>query len=287
MTDFPSAGVSLKPVHFAEARLATAEGLWFEVHPENYMDIGGPRMAGLEAVAERHPLSLHGVGLSLGGADLPDAAHLSRFRTLIDRLNPARQSEHLAWSRFQGHSVPDLLPVLRTSQALQQIADNIDAAQTALGRALLIENPSHYLPINGHDWREADFLRELVVRTGCGLLVDIHNVYVSARNLAATDQAFDPLVYLADLPHAAIGEVHLAGGTEDAEAGLRIDSHDAAVPEPVWELYQALLTHTGPVPTMIEWDDQLPEFADLMVVRDQAQAYLLAAAAPLQREPVL
>lgn len=287
MTEFPSAGVSLKPVHFAEARLATAEGLWFEVHPENYMDIGGPRLAGLESVAERHPLSLHGVGLSLGGPERPDAAHLSRFRALIERLNPARQSEHLAWSRFQGHSVPDLLPIVRTSAVLQQIADNIDAAQCALGRTLLIENPSHYLPVNGHDWSETAFLRELVVRTGCGLLVDVHNVYVSARNLAETDQVFEPFTYLADLPHAAIGEVHLAGGAEDVEAGLRIDSHDAPVPDPVWALYQALLDFTGPVSTLIEWDDQLPEFADLMAVRDQAQACLLTAAATPQKALVL
>ncbi len=274
-------------MHFAEAQLATAEGLWFEVHPENYMGVGGPRLAGLLAVAERHPVSLHGVGLSLGGPDLPDAAHLSRFRALIDRLNPARQSEHLAWNRFQGHSVPDLLPLVRTSAALKQIADNIDAAQSALGRTLLIENPSHYLPINGHDWSETDFLRELVVRTECGLLVDVHNVYVSAQNLAGTDQAFEPVAYLADLPHAAIGEVHLAGGTEDYEAGLLIDSHDAPVPDSVWALYRALLTHAGPVPTLIEWDDQLPQFVGLMAVRDQAQACLEAVSAPREMERVL
>jgi uncharacterized protein (UPF0276 family) len=265
------AGLGLKPQHYTEATGDRRPGLWFEVHPENYMVEGGPRLAALERARAEHPLSLHGVGLSLGGPDPLDAAHLKRFRALIDRFSPFRVSEHLAWSRFEGQSVPDLLPVLRTSSELQRIAERIDAAQTAMGRALLIENPSHYLNLRGHDYEETDFLSELVRRTGCGLLVDLNNVFVSARNIG-----IDPQTWLDAIPAQAVGEIHLAGHSEDPVRGaqLLIDSHDCPVDEGVWALLDAALDLWGPRPVLIERDGEVPAYAELIAERERAQSVL-------------
>jgi uncharacterized protein (UPF0276 family) len=266
-----TAGLSLKPEHFDAAREAVAEGLWFEVHAENYMAAGGPRLAGLLAVAERHPISIHGVGLSLAGDAAPDATHLAAFRRLIDRLRPPLVSEHLAWSRAGGAYLPDLLPFPRTRAVLDRIADNVSRAQDALGRQMLVENPALYLPLTGHEMPETEFLAELVRRSGCGLLVDVNNVFVSANNLGYPAEA-----YLAALPAEAIGEIHLAGHSEDPRLGaaLLIDSHDAAVGEPVWRLYEQLVERIGPRPTLIERDDKLPAFAELMAERARAAAIL-------------
>lgn len=266
-----TAGVGFKPEHFEEALASPADGLWFEVHAENYMVGGGPRLAMLEAVRDRRPLSLHGVGLSLAGAEPPDSGHLAQLRLLIDRFEPVLVSEHLAWSKHAGAVFPDLLPFPRTAEALRIIARNIVATQEALGRVIAIENPSLYLELDGHEFGETDFLNELVRRTGCSLLVDVNNVYVSATNLG-----FDQRAYLRELPSTAIVEIHLAGHSNDPELGpsLLIDSHDAPIAEPVWELFSELIARIGPRPTLIERDGNVPAFDELMQERERGDAML-------------
>ena len=269
-----SAGLGLKPQHFDAALACDAPGLWFEVHPENYLVAGGPRLAWLEAIRARHPLSLHGVSLSLAADAAPDAGHLARLAALVRRIEPALVSEHLAWSGWRGAYLPDLLPFARTQAALLRIADNIARTQDALARRIALENPSHYLRIDGHEWAELDFLHELVRRTGCGLLLDVNNVFVSARNLGFCAQA-----YLDAFPGDAVMEIHLAGHTPDPQLGqaLLIDSHDAPIAPEVWALYQRVTTRIGPRPTLIERDDQLPPFDALLAERAQAHALLQAA----------
>ena len=265
----PTAGLSFKPVHLEQAMACPAAGLWFEVHAENYMVEGGPRLAMLEALRRRFPLSIHGVGLSLAGTEEPDREHLAKLKRLNDRFEPFLLSEHLAWSRQGGTSFPDLLPFPRTHEALEIIARNIDITQQALGRQILIENPSLYLQLEGHEWPESLFLVELIKRTGCGLLIDVNNVFVSASNLG-----FDPRSYLDALPVAAIGEIHLAGHSLDPLLGrsLLIDSHDAPVAEEVWDLYDWLLARCGKrrPPTLIERDDEIPAFDILLAERNRA-----------------
>lgn len=269
------AGLGLKAEHYDQAWACHAEGLWFEVHPENYM-VGGPRLAWLARMAERHPLSLHGVALSLAADAEPDATHLRRLRTLIDQVRPALVSEHLAWSTWRGQYHPDLLPFPRSDEALARIADNIQRTQDALGCRISIENPSHYLHLQGHDLDEIDFFAELVRRTGCGLLLDVNNVYVSAHNLG-----FDAADYLARFPAQAITEIHLAGHSHDDQGALLVDSHDAAIAAPVWSLYQQLIARIGPRPTLIERDGNIPAFDELLAERALAQATLdLAGALP-------
>lgn len=262
------AGLGLKAEHYVDAWNCDADGLWFEVHPENYM-VGGPRRTWLERMAERHPLSLHGVSLSLAADARPDADHLRRLRTLVDIVDPALISEHLAWSAWRGSYLPDLLPFPRTNEALARIADNIQRTQDALGRRIAVENPSHYLRLDGHDWDEIDFLAELVRRTGCALLLDVNNVHVSAHNLG-----FSAAAYLERVPAEAIAEIHLAGHSHDEAGELLIDSHDAAIAEPVWALYQQLIQRIGPRPTLIERDDHIPVFDELLDEREIAQATL-------------
>jgi len=262
------AGLGLKAEHYDHALACDAEGLWYEVHPENYM-VGGPRLAWLERMAERHALSLHGVALSLAADAEPDAGHLRRLRALIERVSPVLVSEHLAWSTWRGQYHPDLLPFPRSDEALQRIGENISRTQDALGRSIAVENPSHYLHLYGHDWDEIDFLTELARRTGCTLLLDVNNVHVSAHNLG-----FDAASYLDRFPAQAISEVHLAGYSEDDQAALLIDSHDAAIAEPVWALYRHLIARIGPRPTLIERDGNLPAFAELLAERAIAQATL-------------
>lgn len=264
----PGAGLGLKAEHYAQAHACTAQGLWFEVHPENYM-VGGPRLAWLERIAERHPLSLHGVSLSLAADAAPDEAHLQRLRALIERVQPALVSEHLAWSTWRGQYLPDLLPFPRSHAALARIVENIQRTQEALGQRIAIENPSHYLRLDGHDWDEIDFLTELTKRSGCGLLLDVNNVYVSAHNLG-----FDAERYLNRFPAEAILEIHLAGHSHDEGGELLIDSHDAPIAEPVWALYEHLIRGIGLRPTLIERDDRIPAFSELLAERELAQAIL-------------
>lgn len=268
----PTAGLGLKSQHYADARACDAEGLWFEVHPENYMSAGGPRLGALEAIRERRPLSLHGVGLSLAADADPDPEHLAALKRLVDRFEPFVVSEHLAWSTHRGAHQPDLLPFPRTQAALARIAANTGRMQDALGRRVLIENPSLYLPLTGHDMDEVAFLTALVQRTGCGLLVDVNNVFVSASNLGYSAEA-----YLDALPAEAVGEIHLAGHGADAGGSpLLIDTHGAPVAEPVWALYRRLIRRIGPRPTLIERDDDIPAFKVLMAERDRAAAELSA-----------
>lgn len=269
----PTAGLSFKPVHYEQALACPAAGLWYEVHAENYMVDGGPRLAMLEALRKRFPLSVHGVGLSLAGAEEPDREHLAKLKQLIDRFEPFLVSEHLAWSRHGEVSFPDLLPFPRTNEALAVITRNIDITQAALGRQVLIENPSLYMQLEGHEWPESLFLGELVKRTGCGLLIDVNNVFVSASNLG-----FNPISYLDALPNGVIGEIHLAGHSQDPLLGksLLIDSHDAPISDEVWWLYDWLLARCGAdrPPTLIERDDDIPAFEVLLAERDKAAAMM-------------
>jgi uncharacterized protein (UPF0276 family) len=265
----PAAGVGFKAEHFAEALTAPAADLWFEVHAENYMVDGGPRLAMLDAVRNDHPLSLHGVGMSLAGVTPPDADHLDRLKRLVDRFEPVLVSEHLAWSRLDGRCFPDLLPVPRTNEALARLAGNIAIVQDALKRPILIENPTHYLSLVDHSWCETSFLVELARRTGCGLLIDVNNVAVGAHNIG-----FDPAAWLDAIPGNLIGEIHLAGHSLDAEGSLLIDSHDQPVSDRVWLLYDRLVGRIGPAPTLIERDGNLPPFAELLAERERAQSTL-------------
>jgi len=271
-----SSGISLKPEHYEcalSSRALAADGLWFEVHPENYMVAGGPRLQWLERVRREHPLSMHGVGLSLGGVTPLDETHLQAWKRLVDRFQPALVSEHLAWSMNDGRYFPDLLPFVRSKSALLRVADRIDQLQRSIGRRVAIENPTHYVQLDGHDFAETDFLRELTRRTGCALLLDLNNVWISANNLQT-----DAMAYLCDYPLASVAEIHLAGFTADPTLGdvLLIDSHDRPVSDGVWQLYRHVIAQTGPVPTLIERDGNLPSFDELLSERDIANDVLVA-----------
>ena len=278
-TSLLTAGIGLKAMHLDAALACRRDGLWLEVHPENHLVAGGPRLRWLEAVRSVHPVSLHGVSLSLAGDTPPDPDHLKRLAALSRCIEPVLISEHLAWSAWNGLHFPDLLPFARTTEALHRIVANIDRTQTALGTRIAIENPSHYLCLEGHDRDEIDFLNELVRRTGCGLLLDVNNVHVSARNLA-----FDAGDYLDRFPGEAVMEVHLAGHTTDPALGdaLLIDSHDAPVATEVWTLYRRLIARIGPRPTLIERDGNVPSFDELLVEREIAAGILTQARHPLQ-----
>ena len=265
----PAAGLGFKPQHFHEAVASPAADLWFEVHAENYMVAGGPRLAMLETLRHERPLSLHGVGMSLAGAADPDPDHLNALKRLVDRFEPALVSEHLAWSRLDGRCFPDLLPVPRTNEVLARCAANIGRVQDALGRQILIENPTHYLALRDHSWSETSFLAELARRSGCGLLIDVNNVAVGAHNLG-----YDPAAWLDEIPAKHIGEIHLAGHSLDAEGTLLIDSHDEPVSEQVWDLHAKLVERIGRRPTLIERDGNVPSFAELMAERSRAQAQI-------------
>lgn len=266
-----TAGLGFKLEHLDEALTARNPGLWFEVHAENYMVDGGPRLRALMALAERFAISLHGVGLSLASVEPPSGDHLRRLRALADRVRPAAISDHLAWQKWKGAHHSDFLPFPRTRQALDITADNVARVQDALGRPILVENPSLYVDLPGHDFDEATFLSALAARTGCGLLVDVNNIFVSAANLR-----FSPEARIDAIPAAIIGEIHLAGHRPDPDpaSGLLIDSHDAPVADPVWLLYQRLIDRVGPRPTLIERDDDIPPFAELMLERDRAHHLL-------------
>lgn len=266
-----TAGLGFKLEHLDEALTARNPGLWFEVHAENYMVDGGPRLRALVALAERFAISLHGVGLSLASVEPPAEDHLRRLRALSDLVRPAAISDHLAWQKWDGAHHSDFLPFPRTRQALDITAGNVARVQDALGRTIMVENPSLYIDLPGHELDEATFLSELAQRTGCGLLVDVNNIFVSAANLR-----FSPEARLDAIPASIIGEVHLAGHRPDPDpdSGLLIDSHDAPVSDPVWLLYQRLIDRVGPRPTLIERDDEMPPFHELMLERDRAHRLL-------------
>jgi uncharacterized protein (UPF0276 family) len=249
------AGVGLRFRHHRAVLDERPAVAWFEVHTENYMG-GGPATRYLDAIRADYPVSLHGVGLSLGSADGLDAAHLARVRDVAARVQPGLVSEHLAWSVTGGTYLADLLPLPMTEEALDVVCRNVDQVQTALGRRILMENPSTYLRFAHSTIPEWEFLAHLAQRTGCGLLCDVNNIYVSASN-----HGWNPHTYLAALPPVAIGEIHLAGYSErQLEGGsvLRIDDHGSRVAPQVWALYAAALQRFGPVPTLIEWDTDVP-----------------------------
>ncbi len=252
-------GASFKPAYLTEVLADSLPHTFFEVHAENYMGAGGPPHRALSALRAAYPLSVHGVGLSIGGAEPLDDAHLARLVAVVQRYQPALVSEHLAWSSHGGRFFNDLLPLPYTAATLQQVCQHIDQVQSALGRPLLLENPATYLRFNTSELSEPQFLREVVQHTGCGLLLDLNNVVVSATN-----HGFDVRQYLSELPLSAVGQVHLAGHSEQRDEHgerLLIDSHDRCVGPEVWALYAELIAQVGPVPTLIEWDSELPPWA--------------------------
>jgi uncharacterized protein len=266
------AGSSFKHEHLAAILDEGKQRRFFEVHAENYMGAGGAPHRALEAIRRDHPLSLHGVCMSIGGPEPLNKAHLARFRTLVERYEPALVSEHLAWSSHQTNYFNDLLPLPYTETTLRRVCDHIHQVQEAIWRPLLLENPSTYLAFSESTMSETEFIREVTERTGCGLLLDINNVFVSATN-----HGFSALEYLSDFPLARVGEIHLAGHAEQADDEgdlLLIDSHDGPVADAVWKLYEIVIGRRGSVPTLIEWDSNIPDWPTLKAEADAAQAIM-------------
>lgn len=254
-------GVGYKPQHFASIMEDAGSVEWLEIHAENYMGEGGRPLAQLRHLAEKFAISVHGVGLSIGGKDPLDVDHLKRLKHLCDWLNPASFSEHLAWSTHEGAYLNDLIALPYTEETLTSVADHINQVQDVLGCKMLLENPSSYLAFAESTLSETDFLAEVVMRTDCGLLLDINNVFISANNLktSATD-------YIDAFPLDHVGEYHLGGHDEDVDdAGemLLIDSHGRQVVDPVWALFEYTLAKSGPRPALIEWDANVPEWPEL------------------------
>ncbi len=267
-------GVGYKPQHYAAIMADAGPVEWLEIHAENYMGDGGRPLAQLRALAERFPISVHGVGLSIGGEGRLDREHLARLRHLTDWLNPASFSEHLAWSTHEGAYLNDLLPLPYTEATLARVAAHIDEVQETLGRRMLLENPSTYLAFAESEMAETDFLAEIVRRTGCGLLLDVNNVFVSATN-----QQTDPAAYLSAFPIEHVGEVHLGGHGQDMDdhgAPLLIDNHASEVTDPVWDLYASVMAQ-GARPTLIEWDNDVPDWPTLAAEAERAARILAAA----------
>ena len=265
-------GVGYKPQHFSDILTGSDPVKWLEIHAENYMGAGGRPIAQVRHLAAQFPISCHGVGLSIGGEGALDGDHLARLKQLIDWLNPASFSEHLAWSSHDGAYFNDLLPLPYTQATLTRVADHIDLVQEVLGRRMLLENPSSYLGFVESEMSETGFLTALARRTGCGLLLDVNNVFVSATNLG-----FEPLDYIDSFPLDLVGEIHLGGHDEDHdEAGgpLLIDSHAKPVTDPVWALYGATIALGGPRPTLIEWDNDLPDWPVLTAEATRAALLL-------------
>ncbi|MGN7870196.1 hypothetical protein PARHAE_02780 [Paracoccus haematequi] len=271
----PRAGVGFKPQHLADIRRDPHPPAFFEVHAENYMGAGGLPHAQLAALRADHALSVHGVGLSIGGAGRLDAGHLARLRALCDRYEPESFSEHLAWSSHGAEYLNDLLPLPYTSGTLAAVCDHVDQVQQVLGRRMLLENPATYVLFAQSDIPETEFLAQIAARTGCGLLLDINNVFVSCTN-----HRRDPRAYLADFPMDGVGEIHLGGhAAEDLPSGpLLIDSHGAVVADPVWTLYGQVIDRIGPVPTLVEWDNDLPPWPVLAAEAARADALLTRVA---------
>lgn len=254
-------GVGFKPQHFDALMADPGAAAWVEVHAENYLGAGGRPQAQLAALAARFPVSIHGVGLSIGGPGPLDARHLARLRALCDRIGPAGFSEHLAWSTHEGGYLPDLLPLPYTAATLARVSDHVAAVQDALGRRILLENPATYLSFAETEMEETDFLATVATRTHCGLLLDVNNVLV-----ACTNRGEDPDAWLARLPLDLVGEIHIAGHALDADdhgAPLLIDDHGAPVADPVWHLLDGVIRRGGPRPVLVEWDNDVPEWPEL------------------------
>jgi uncharacterized protein (UPF0276 family) len=275
------AGTSFKHEHLQVIVEQGKHECFFEVHAENYMSAGGPPHRALEQIRTDHPVSIHGVCMSIGGQEPLDAVHLERFRALVARYEPALISEHLAWSTHESTYFNDLLPLPYTEATLARVADHIDHVQDTIGRPILLENPSTYIAFSESTMSEMDFLRALVRRSGCGLLLDVNNVFVSATN-----QGYSAVDYLADFPLSHVGEIHLAGHAEQADdegEPLLIDSHDRKVADLVWALFENVVTRCGPVPTLIEWDSSIPEWPVLRAEAEAAQAILDRHALDIRR----
>jgi uncharacterized protein (UPF0276 family) len=275
MRAIAGAGIGLRHPHdailAAEPQGAPLRAAWLEVHSENYLCDGGPRLAMLEEIRARYPLSCHGVGLSLGSAEGLDQNHLARLKNLFARVEPALVSEHLSWSVHDGVYLNDLLPLPYTEESLAVVTRNVHAAQDAFGRRILVENPSRYVSFKESAMPEAEFLAQLVANTGCGLLLDVNNVYVSSVNTGG-----DPEDFIRALPAPSIGEIHLAGHSiaGEGETSVLVDTHSAPVCEAVWELYRLTLATIGPRPTLVEWDRDLPALEVLSAEAGRAQQFL-------------
>ncbi|MCB2109906.1 MAG: DUF692 domain-containing protein [Defluviimonas sp.] len=270
-------GIGYKPQHFSNILAGPEPVAWLEIHAENYMGAGGRPIAQLRALAERFPISVHGVGLSIGGEAPLDNDHLARLKQLCDWLDPARFSEHLAWSTHGAEFLNDLLPLPYTTETLAHVVRHVDRVQDVLGRQMLLENPSVYLDFAESHLDEIDFLDEIARRTGCGLLLDVNNVYVSCTN-----RKTDPATYVDRFPHHLVGEIHLGGHDEDSDdvgARLLIDAHGSEVTDPVWQLYDRTIELGGARPTLIEWDSDVPEWPVLAAEAERA-ARILARVAP-------
>ena len=281
------AGVGLKPQHYEEILAQKPDLGWFEVHAENYMGAGGPPHRYLTAIRQDYPISLHGVGLSIGSEGALDADHLQRLKALADRYEPGLFSEHLAWSSHGGTYFNDLLPLPYSEQTLAQVCEHIDQVQSVLSRQMLLENPSTYVNFWVSTMEEIDFLKEVVARSGCGLLLDVNNVLVSAVN-----HGFDAGQYIDTFPIQAVGEIHLAGHaethdgeTENRGARVLIDAHDREVDDVVWTLYARALSRSGPLPSLIEWDNDLPDWQTLFAEAQTAERVLSAESAPATIKP--
>jgi uncharacterized protein len=265
-------GVGLKAQHYAAALTETNRPAFLEVHIENYLHAGGPAHRYLEAIRAQSAISFHGVGLSLGGPSPPSSTALAARKQILDRYAAAQFSEHLAWSSWDGAYFNDLLPLAYTEESLARVAAHIQATQEALQRHILIENPATYLQFQHSSIDEAQFLYELCQRTGCGLLLDINNVVVCAHN-----HQFDAMTYVQALPLSTVGEIHLAGHsirTHSTTDQTYIDSHDGPVQQVTWALYAAVLGKTGQLPTLIEWDNNLPHWPDLLGEAHIAEHFL-------------
>lgn len=266
------AGTSFKHEHLSSILADGAQRGFFEVHAENYMGAGGPPHDALTRIRRDHPVSLHGVCMSIGGPQPLDKIHLGRFKALVERYEPALVSEHLAWSTHETTYFNDLLPLPYTRATLARVAAHIDEVQEAIGRPILLENPSTYVLFAQSTMSETQFLADIVRRTGCGLLLDVNNVFVSATN-----HGYSALGYLADFPLEHVGEIHLAGHAEqlDDEGDLLlIDSHDGPVADAVWKLYEIMIGRRGPIPTLVEWDSAIPDWPILKAEATAAQAML-------------
>ncbi|MEO8347195.1 MAG: DUF692 domain-containing protein, partial [Betaproteobacteria bacterium] len=264
-----SAGIGLRAPHVGQVLAELPPVQWFEVHSENYFAEGGPALAALDRIRADYPLSLHGVGLSLGSTDPLDVVHLAKLERLVDRVEPASISEHLCWSSVNGRHYNDLLPLPYTDEALDHVCARVCAVQDFLGRGILVENVSSYFAFPESTLDEAAFVASVAARTGCKLLLDVNNVYVNAHN-----HGIDADAYLAAIPRNAVAEMHLAGF--DTSGTCLIDTHGAPVAPEVWALYARAIARFGPVPTLIEWDVDLPAFAVLQREAATAQAVLEA-----------
>ncbi|WP_088727520.1 DUF692 domain-containing protein [Thioclava sp. IC9] len=265
------AGLGFKPEHFPAISETKPDLGFFEIHAENYMGAGGMPHAMLERLRADYALSVHGVGLSIGGPDPLDRDHLARLKALCDRYDPESFSEHLAWASHGGVWMHDLLPLPYTAETLALICDHVDEVQEHLGRRMLLENPATYVLFDNSEIPETEFLTEISQRTGCGLLLDVNNVFVSCVN-----HRQDPRAYLEAFPLNRVGEVHLAGHEEEElpSGPLLIDSHGREVTEPVWSLYAETVSKTGPLPSLIEWDNDVPDYATLMAEAKRASMIL-------------